>query len=88
MPKRHKIGIALMVKSFVLALLIQLSGGGLFDLRSGREDRFASGVLVSDAMINVHWISAAPFLVVFAGGMICCIWPRRRPATFFHEEGV
>jgi hypothetical protein len=76
---RHKIGLALMATSVLAAILTQLLTGRLVEVRTVREDKLPSGVVASEIVLDCHWRYGIPMTACFALGLICFVWPSRRP---------
>jgi hypothetical protein len=76
---RHKIGLALMATSVLAAILIQLLTGRLAEARTVREDKLSSGAVASEIALNFHWQYGIPITACFALGLICFVWPTRKP---------
>jgi len=77
--KRQKIGLALMVASVLVAILIQLLGGGLMEVHTLREERLPSGAVASEIALHFDWRYSIPLAVGFAIGLLCYAWPTRKP---------
>ena len=76
---RHKVGLVLMATSVIAAILIQLLTGRLVEARTIHEDKLSSGAVASEIVLGFHWQYGIPISACFALGLICFVWPSRKP---------
>jgi hypothetical protein len=81
LTRRNQIGLALMVSSVLVGTIIQLLSGRVkvMDARTLHVEKLPSGAVVSEIMLDVHWRFGIPLVAGFGLGLICLVWPSRRP---------
>jgi hypothetical protein len=74
LTRRQKVGLALMVISVLVGVVIQLFSRTLVEVRTAPEDNLPNLI-----MVYVHWWYGVPLATGFTLGLLCLVWPSRTP---------
>jgi len=86
---RRRVGLVLMATSVLAAVIIQLVSDAFVQVSTVREDKPPSGALPTKVMllVNVHWGYGLPLAACFCCGLICLVWPSRKPPRLASWSG-
>jgi hypothetical protein len=73
------IGLALMAASVLAAILIQAFTGRVLEFHTVHVDVVSANMIATDSVIVFHWRYAVPLAAALAVGLVCCVWPTRKP---------
>jgi hypothetical protein len=77
--KRQKIGVALMAASVLAAILIQAFTGHVLQFHVTHTGFVPPNTISTDDFIVVYLRYDIPLAAAFVIGLVCCVWPTRKP---------
>jgi hypothetical protein len=77
--KRKMLGLVLMAVTVLAAIVIQALTGRVLEFDVAHTDFVSPNTIATDSVIVFHWRYAVPLAAAFVIGLVCCVWPTRKP---------